>query len=401
MSEDVHPTLDQLLNTFDCSESTRNMARVIYRRAREENLHQGRGIEVVSATALYAAARLENQPYDLGEIATAASVDRTKLGRSYKKLSRTLSLDVQVSNPTEFVPRFSSTLDISDRFSSLAHEIVDIALDTGVVAGCSPSGVAAGAVYFAGRLGHGEDALPQDDVADATQVAKQTIRKRYQDYEDVLGIERLSSHSQPSIYESAGISAQRLNEHLSRFAITDLQPNLLDSQAQCYRCGQNSSYRYLLRNHQPERLDGTQLCYEEGFSAADLARQLTGFEAVEPEVDFENTDLRCTHCGETGPYRKMMHQHHTQQLVWGDHHVCHIGESQEKPTGTEVAEQVDRLETSDAEFEIVEPQPALSDLQIRCIHCGAEGRYGDLARQHQTYQYSHMDTPNCSDRSYG
>lgn len=393
--------LSRLANILNCSDSIQDMAHVIYRRVHEEDLQPGRSAETVSASALYAAARLENQPHDLREIAAAAQSEQTQIGRSYKDLTQSLDLDPQVVNPAEFVPRFCSTLGVSDHLRSLAHEIVDLSFDTGLVSGRAPAGIAASAVYFAGRLVAGEDAPNQDDIADVAEVAPVTIRNHLRDQEDLLGIERNRAQSQLSIYESPGISAEQFNEEASRFEIIQTEPNLFESRARCCRCGHSDVYRYLLQNHQPERFGGTQLCYEEYFSAADLADQLNRFEAIEREVDFGDTYLKCSHCGETGPYREMMDQHHTKQLARGGPHICYEYEGgRDRPTGTEVAEQVEHLETKDAEFEIVEPRADLNDLRIRCIHCGAEGRYRDLAWEHRTHWYSHKDDPTCSDRSW-
>jgi hypothetical protein len=37
-------------------------------------------------------------------------------------------------------------------------------------------------------------------------------------------------------------------------------------------------------------------------------------------------------------------------------------------------------------------------MHIRCVECGAEGQYGDIARCHRT-RYS--DDPSCYNRSWG
>jgi hypothetical protein len=290
----------------------------------------------------------------------------------------------------------------SDRIATTAHEIAELSLDTGAASGYSPSGVAAGAIYLAGRLIGNEEAPIQADVADVAQVAKVTVRTRYQEQEDLLGIRsgRHGASFRSATGETAGLSADEFNELLDRFEIVEMQPDLFDSRARCCRCGHTDQYGHLLRNHQPERFGGNQLCYEEYFSAADLANQLEQFEAVDKEAEFEGTSLRCTHCGQTGPYRGMMQQHHTHQLGLGGTRICYEGKSWERPTGTEVAEQVEHFETTDAEFEVVESRSDLDELRIRCIHCGVEGRYGELARQHQTRWYSFKDDPSCSDRSY-
>jgi hypothetical protein len=398
VSEQRQARLDQLAAELDIESEIGELAKAICYRAFAQDLQYNWSAETVLASALYTAARLENRPYDLSEVAAVADADRAQIGRFYRSLTDALDLDTEVADPTEFLTRFCSELDVDNRVATTAQGIIEISLDTGTASGRSPAGIAAGAIYLAGSLIGGEEAPTQPDIADLVQVTQVIVRNRYQEQEDLLGINTgRSGGSLPvaSILGTAGLSATEFNELAKRFELIEREPDLFASRARCCRCGHTDQYSHLLRYHQPRRLGGTRLCTEEHFSAADLADQCERFEAVDRDADVEQTYFRCIHCGQTGPYREMIQNHRTRQLgTSGGTRICYTGSL----SWNTVAEQVDRFETGDAEFEIVESGTDLNEMRIRCVECGAEGRYGDLARRHQT---RYNDGPSCYNRSWG
>jgi transcription initiation factor TFIIB len=91
--------LDCLADELEFEDAIRDMASALCHRAFAQDLHHGRSAETVIASALYTAARLEGQPYDLSEIAAVAHLDRAEIGRTYRDLSQTLDLDTEVVDP--------------------------------------------------------------------------------------------------------------------------------------------------------------------------------------------------------------------------------------------------------------------------------------------------------------
>jgi transcription initiation factor TFIIB len=158
-------------------ESVRESASVLYRRALESDLLPGRSIEAMATAALYAAARRDGVPRPVDEVAAVSRVDRLEFLRAYRYLVRELGLAVAPTDPEAYLGRMVSRLDVSTETARQARELVRAATAEGVHSGRNPVGIAASAVYAAGRLTNAD--LTQSQVAEAAGVTEMTIRNRY------------------------------------------------------------------------------------------------------------------------------------------------------------------------------------------------------------------------------
>jgi transcription initiation factor TFIIB len=158
-------------------ESVRESASVLYRRALESDLLPGRSIEAMATAALYAAARRDGVPRPVDEVAAVSRVDRLEFLRAYRYLVRELGLAVAPTDPEAYLGRMVSRLDVSTETAQQARELVRAATAEGVHSGRNPVGIAASAVYAAGRLTNAD--LTQSQVAEAAGVTEMTIRNRY------------------------------------------------------------------------------------------------------------------------------------------------------------------------------------------------------------------------------
>lgn len=179
--------IERMSSALDVPTSTREEAARIFRRAQEEDFLPGRSIEGVSASALYVACRRDGVPRSLDAVATVSRVDRDHVARIYRQLKRALDLGIAPYEPATFVPQIASELDLSDRVERRAIEIVRETTERDLVSGKSPTGFAAAAVYLAARLC--DEPVRQKDVARVADVAEVTIRNRYHEQADALGVE--------------------------------------------------------------------------------------------------------------------------------------------------------------------------------------------------------------------
>jgi transcription initiation factor TFIIB len=171
--------IDRMVSALGAPDNVQEMAAVIYRRALDEDLIRGRSIEGVATGALHVAMRRAGIPRTLAEVADVARVDHDRVGRAYRHLSQELGLEVEPTDPSQYVPRYCSELGVSPVVERKAEEIVADTTADGLHAGKSPSGFAAAAVYLASMLcGEKETQSAVADVADVTEV---TIRTRYQE----------------------------------------------------------------------------------------------------------------------------------------------------------------------------------------------------------------------------
>lgn len=179
------------LSELDCDSSrlgiprsVREDAAIIYRSAAKNKLIRGRSIEVVVASALYAACRRCNIPRTLDEIAIASNVSKKQVGKTYRFLSRELNIKLKPTSPSDYVSRFASKLGLSGEVQAKAIEIINKAVKAGLSSGKGPTGVAAAALYIASLL-LGERKT-QKEVSEISGVTEVTIRNRYKELSEKI-----------------------------------------------------------------------------------------------------------------------------------------------------------------------------------------------------------------------
>jgi len=179
--------LDRMASALGLPRTVRETAAVVYRKAVTKNLIRGRSIEGVAAAALYAACRQCSVPRTLDEIGEVSRVSRKEIGRTYRFISRELSLKLMPTSPIDYVPRFCSGLRLKGEVQSKSVEILRQASEKELTSGRGPTGVAAAAIYIASIL-CGERRT-QREVADVAGVTEVTIRNRYKELAEELDIE--------------------------------------------------------------------------------------------------------------------------------------------------------------------------------------------------------------------
>jgi transcription initiation factor TFIIB len=169
--------IDRMASALGLPENVRETASVIYRRALDENLLPGRSIEGVSTAAVYASARQAGVPRSLDEITEVSRVEKSEIARTYRYVVRELGLEVKPADPESYVPRFASSLGLSEEAERRARELLQNAKEQGVHSGKSPVGLAAAAVYAAALLTN--EKTTQAAVSEVADISEVTIRNRY------------------------------------------------------------------------------------------------------------------------------------------------------------------------------------------------------------------------------
>lgn len=178
--------LDRMASAMGLPRNIRETAAMIYRKAVDKNLIRGRSIEGVTAASLYGACRQCQVPRTLDEIANAARVSRKEIGRTYRFMIRELGLRLRPTTPMDYVSRFCSELKLSGEIQTRTMEILKNATEREITSGRGPTGVAAAAIYIAAIEGNIKKT--QREVADIAGVTEVTIRNRYKELTDSLGI---------------------------------------------------------------------------------------------------------------------------------------------------------------------------------------------------------------------
>ncbi len=179
--------LDRMASGMGLPRNVRETAAMVYRKAVNKNLIRGRSIEGVVAASLYAACRQCNVPRTLDEIAGASRVGRKEIGRTYRFMTRELKLKLMPTRPEDYISRFCSELKLTGEVQTRAMEILSEAAKKELTSGRGPTGVAAASIYISSILCNAR--RTQREVADVAGVTEVTIRNRYKELTEKLGIE--------------------------------------------------------------------------------------------------------------------------------------------------------------------------------------------------------------------
>ncbi len=159
----------------------------VYNFVLQRGLVRGRSMESVIAACIYAACRTYNIPRTLDEIANASDVERKEIGRTYRFITRKLTLNINPSNPKDYIARFASVLHLSPKAQNDSLKILQKAELSELTSGRGPAGIAAAALYVAALLNN--EKRTQREVADVAGITEVTIRNRYKELLDKLGLE--------------------------------------------------------------------------------------------------------------------------------------------------------------------------------------------------------------------
>jgi transcription initiation factor TFIIB len=171
--------IERMASALGVHKPTRETASVMYRRALEDDLLPGRSIEGVATAVLYGAARLDGVARTIDEIAVVSRVDSLEIKRTYRYVIRELDVQIPPTDPIEYVGRIVSELDCNDDTARQARQLIEAATAHGVHSGKHPVGIAASAVYAAGKLC--DESITQDDVSEVADISNVTIRNRYRE----------------------------------------------------------------------------------------------------------------------------------------------------------------------------------------------------------------------------
>ncbi len=178
--------LDRVASSLGLPENIKESAALLYRKAVKEELIRGRLIESVVAAVIYAICRIQGIPRTLDEISKASGIEKKEIGRAYRFLKIELNVDVPLTNPSQYVPKFATALRLGGQVQEEAIKLINKSLRKGLISGRGPTGVAAAALYIASAM-FGEKRT-QKEVADVAGVTEVTIRNRYRELKKELGL---------------------------------------------------------------------------------------------------------------------------------------------------------------------------------------------------------------------
>ena len=159
----------------------------ILNEAAKSGYTRGRSLNISIAVSIYAACREMKVPVTIEDVARASRIDKVELGKAYRALLSKVKIEVPVMDPKDYVYRIGRMLNLPDETIKKAEEIVEEVKKAGYTVGKDPAGIAAAAIYIASL---GSEKVTQKEIAKVANVTEVTIRTRYKEIMDLLGLER-------------------------------------------------------------------------------------------------------------------------------------------------------------------------------------------------------------------
>ena len=168
--------------------SVKEYAAKTYRLAFDARIVRGRSICHVAAASLYYACRVHGVTRTLKDIASTNVLKpeaekfhklEKVIAKVYRTMHQKLNLKPPNASPLPFVAKICSQMGLPSTVEQAAVILLQQYSEKKLSAGKSPQGLAAAAIYIAGRrLGV---TATQEDLAEAAQVTPVTIRNRYKE----------------------------------------------------------------------------------------------------------------------------------------------------------------------------------------------------------------------------
>ena len=179
--------LDRFSSQLNLSKDIRESSAHIYRKMANKNLIRGRSIEAMLIASIYAACRINVVPKTLDDFIEFASVDKKKIASCYRLILNELRINIQVSCPINFIPRFCAELNLSGTTQNRAAEILKLAKKYRITAGKAPTGLAGAALYVAAM--QAGERRTQKEISITAGVTEATIRNRYKELVNYLKLQ--------------------------------------------------------------------------------------------------------------------------------------------------------------------------------------------------------------------
>ncbi|MCS7123009.1 MAG: TFIIB-type zinc ribbon-containing protein [Candidatus Aenigmarchaeota archaeon] len=186
--------LQRLVSFLQLPKTVHEMVASYYEKIVSEGLIRGRSVEAIVAALVFAVSKQLGNPRSLEEIVEASGVERKDLSKAYRQVCRTLGIRILPTDPINYIPRYCSELNLSDKVTVKAIEILKKAKGQELTRGKGPGGIAGAAIYIASLL-LGEK-RSQREIANICGITDVTLRNRAYEIARKIGIEKELSEAE-------------------------------------------------------------------------------------------------------------------------------------------------------------------------------------------------------------
>lgn len=178
--------IQRLVSVLSLSKTIEEEASRLYTMAAQKGIVKGRSTETIVAAVIYIVCRNFEIPKTLDDLETATNIDKKEIGRNYRYVVREMNLKVTQSDPINYISRYISNLELSQKTHTTAIKLLEKAQKQEITSGKNPLGLAAAAIYAASKLN--EEKRTQNEIASTVGVTEVTLRNRYKDFVESLNL---------------------------------------------------------------------------------------------------------------------------------------------------------------------------------------------------------------------
>lgn len=222
--------ISQLAAALRLAEHHQEAAQRLFMLAVQHNFIQGRRTQNVIAACMYTVCRREKTPHMLIDFSDVLQTNVYMLGSCFLKFTRLLSLTLPIIDPSLYIHRFASKLELGDKthlVSMSALRLVQRMRRDWIQTGRRPSGICGAALLIASRV-HGFRRT-QREVVRIVRICDVTLRKRLTEFSNTAvgsltarelenpatDLEAFESADPPSYLRNRRADARELLGHFS------------------------------------------------------------------------------------------------------------------------------------------------------------------------------------------
>lgn len=176
--------IKRLTTELSLPDAAREQACALFKSAQSEDLLRGRSLEGFAAATVYAVCRTLSMARTLSEVVGVSRADEPELKAAYDALNKELGLPTGPIDPTQYLPRYASKLDLDTAIEQCAREYVETLVENCAIGGRNPSGVAAACLYVAANDCPDCESITQASAGDVAGVNPVTIRSTIHQLEE-------------------------------------------------------------------------------------------------------------------------------------------------------------------------------------------------------------------------
>ncbi len=159
----------------EVSDITIGDAKNIYKNAQKHRIPRRTTIDATMAASVYLACRKAGISWTLDEIADFINIQRNQVEKAYRMMILTMGLQSPPLDPVKCIEKIAVRLEINPMIKRYANDYINNLKIRKITIGKNPMALA-GAVLYKSCI-HCNEPRTQAEIADASEVSKETLRK--------------------------------------------------------------------------------------------------------------------------------------------------------------------------------------------------------------------------------